>query len=87
MGKKTWTAAKIEARVRELISEELGTDEAAVTPDAHIGTDLGADSLDFVEIVMRCEDEFKIEIDDDHTEKFYYIRDLTKYLTKRLVTA
>ena len=87
MTKKKWTSAKIAATVRAMISEELGVDESAVTPDAHFVTDLGADSLDFVEIVMRCEETFKLEIDDDHTERLFHVRDLTKYLAKRLVTA
>ena len=87
MTKKKWTAPKIVVALRELISEELGQDESAITPDAHIVNDLGADSLDLVEIVMRCEETFKIEIDDDDTEGFAHVRDVSKYLTKRLVSA
>ena len=87
MSKKKWTAAKIDAHLREMFSDELGVDESAVTPDAHVVNDLGADSLDFVEIIMRCEEVFKIEIDDDDTERFRYVRDLTTYLDKRLVKA
>lgn len=86
MSKKKWTPAKIDQRLREMISEELGVDESAVTPDAHVVHDLGADSLDFVELIMRCEDDFKIEIDDDDTEKMAHVRDLSNYLAKRLVT-
>ena len=87
MTKKKWTPAKIDATVRAMIADELGKDDDAITSDSHFVHDLGADSLDFVEIIMRCEDDFKIEIDDDDTEKFYHVRDLSKYLAKRLVTA
>ena len=85
MSKPKWTPAKIEAKVREIISDELGHDGDAITPDAHFVNDLGTDSLDFVEIVMCCEEAFKIEIDDADMERFFYVRDLTKYLAKRLV--
>ena len=87
MAAKKWTAAQIDAKVRSIISDELGKDEDAITADAHFVDDLGADSLDFVELIMRCEDAFKIEIDDDDTERMYHVRDLSKYLAKRLVTA
>lgn len=87
MGKKKWTTAMIDARLREMISEELGIDEDAITADSHLALDLGAESLDFVEMIMRCEEDFKLEIDDDDTARFYYVRDLSKYLAKRLVAA
>ena len=87
MSKPKWTPAKIEAKVRQIISDELGHDNDAITPDAHFVNDLGTDSLDFVELIMRCEETFKVEIDDDHTERLFFVRDLTKYLAKRLVTA
>ena len=85
MSKPKWTPAKIDAKVRQISSDELGKDEDAITPDAHFLHDLNADSLDFVEIVMVCEDAFKIEIDDADMERFFHVRDLTKYLAKRLV--
>lgn len=87
MSKKKWTPVKIDARVRQIISDELGKDDDAITPDSHFVDDLGADSLDFVEIVMVCEETFKIEIDEDEMETFRHVRDLTRYLAKRLVTA
>ena len=87
MTRKKWTPAKIDATVREMIANELGKDDDAITPDSHFVHDLGADSLDFVELIMRCEETFKIEIDDDHTERLFHVRDLTRYLAKRLVTA
>ena len=85
MSRIKWTPDKIAAKLRAVIAEELGLDDHAVTPDSHIVNDLGANSLDCVELIMRCEEVFKIEIDDDDTERLIYVRDLSKYLAKRLV--
>ena len=67
-----------------MISEELGIDEQAITADAHLVDDLGADSLDRVELIMRCEEDFKIEIDDDKADAMIYVR-VFHHLTRRLV--
>lgn len=59
----------IEATVKEIIVEQLGVDESQVTPDASFIDDLGADSLDTVELVMAFEDKFGISIPEDEAEK------------------
>lgn len=61
--------ASVEERVKEIIAEELGVDLNEVTPEASFLNDLGADSLDTVEIVMRLEEEFDQEIPDEEAEK------------------
>ena len=72
----------VEERVKQIIVEELGVDEAEVTPNAHFIEDLGADSLDTVELVMRFEEEFDIEIPDDQAEKITSVRDAIDYIEK-----
>ena len=61
--------SSIAERVSKIIVEKLGVDEAEVTPEASFTNDLGADSLDTVELVMALEDEFSIEIPDEEAEK------------------
>ena len=61
--------ADITAKVKEIIVNKLGVDEAQVTPEASFTNDLGADSLDTVELVMELEEEFDINIPDDMAEK------------------
>ena len=61
--------ADIETRVKEIIVEQLGVDPAEVKPEASFRNDLGADSLDTVELVMAFEEEFGIEIPDEEAEK------------------
>lgn len=55
-------------KVQKIVSEQLGVDEAEVKPEAHFANDLGADSLDTVELVMALEEEFDIEIPDEAAE-------------------
>lgn len=59
----------IEERIKKIISEQLGVDEEDVVPEAKFVDDLGADSLDTVELVMALEEEFNIEIPDEEAEK------------------
>ena len=71
---------EIENRVKQIIVDELGVDENEVTPNARFIDDLGADSLDTVELVMRFEEEFGIEIPDEDAEKIQSVRDAYDYI-------
>jgi acyl carrier protein len=70
----------IEARVREIISNELGVEPEKVTDDASFVEDLGADSLDTVELVMAFEEEFGVDIPDEDAEQMRTVGDAIKYL-------
>ena len=72
----------IEKRVKEIVAEQLGVDEAQVTNEASFMDDLGADSLDTVELVMALEEEFDIEISDENAEKIQTVQDAIDYLTE-----
>ncbi|MBM3781713.1 MAG: acyl carrier protein [Acidobacteria bacterium] len=67
-------------KVKSIIVEQLGVDEDEVTPDASFLEDLGADSLDTVELVMAFEEEFGIEIPDDEAEKITRVKDAVSYI-------
>lgn len=68
--------------LQTLLAEQLGYDEDQITPDASLVDDLGADSLDIVEIVMTLEAEFKIEIGDEVAESWNHVRDIQVYLER-----
>ena len=70
----------IEERVREIIVEQLGVNADQVTPEAKFIEDLGADSLDTVELVMALEEEFGNEIPDEQSEKLQCVGDVIKYI-------
>ncbi len=70
-------------RVKQVIVEQLGVDESAVTMDASFVEDLGADSLDIVELIMGLETEFDIEIPDEEAEKISTVGDAVNYLKER----
>tara|TARA_B100000941_G_scaffold239288_1_gene182464 strand:- start:224 stop:463 length:240 start_codon:yes stop_codon:yes gene_type:complete len=72
--------ASIEDRVRDLVVDQLGVSEDQVNPQASFIDDLGADSLDTVELVMAFEEEFGIDIPDDDAEKMSSVGDAIKYL-------
>lgn len=74
----------IEEKVRKIISEQLGVDEDEVTPDASFVDDLGADSLDTVELVMAFEEEFHIEIPDEDAEKITKVQDAINYIKEKI---
>ncbi len=67
-------------KVKEIIIEQLGVAEDAVTEDAAFIDDLGADSLDIVELIMALEEEFDIEIPDAEAEKIVTVRDAVEYI-------
>ena len=67
-------------KVKSIIVEQLGVDEEEVTPDASFVDDLGADSLDTVELVMAFEEEFGCEIPDDAAEKIVTVKDAVSFI-------
>ena len=67
-------------RVKKIVVEHLGVEEEKVTPDASFIDDLGADSLDIVELVMAFEEEFGVEIPDDAAEKIATVGDANRYI-------
>lgn len=73
----------IEARVKKIIAEQLGVEESQVTNEKAFVADLGADSLDTVELVMALEDEFGIEIPDEDAEKLQTVGDAVNYLKEK----
>ena len=74
--------ASVEERVKTIIVEQLGVDESEVTPTASFVDDLGADSLDTVELVMAFEENFGIEIPDEDAEKIATVNDAVDYIEK-----
>ncbi len=74
--------ASIEERVQKIVAEQLGVEEEQVTMEASFMDDLGADSLDTVELVMALEEEFEIEISDEDAEKIQKVRDAVEYVSE-----
>ena len=72
----------VEDKVKQIIVEQLGVDEGEVTPSASFVDDLGADSLDTVELVMAFEEAFDIEIPDEDAEKIRTVKDAVEYIEK-----
>jgi acyl carrier protein len=72
--------ASVDERVKQIIVEQLGVDEAEATPNASFVDDLGADSLDTVELVMAFEEAFEIEIPDEDAEKIRTVKDAVDYI-------
>ena len=73
----------INARVKAIIVDKLGVDETEVLNDANFTNDLGADSLDTVELIMEFEKEFNITIPDDEAEKIATVADAIKYIEEK----
>jgi acyl carrier protein len=73
----------IEEQVSAIVAEKLGVDRAEVTPDAVFIDDLGADSLDLVELIMAMEEEFGFEIADDEAEKLRTVGDVINFIKTR----
>ncbi|MDH7552489.1 MAG: acyl carrier protein [Spirochaetota bacterium] len=71
-------------KIKKIIIDQLGVDESEVTLEASFVDDLGADSLDTVELVMALEEEFGIEIPDEDAEKLLTVEDVVKYIEAKL---
>lgn len=76
--------ADIEKRVKEIIAEQLSIDVEEVKPEASFIEDLGADSLDTVELIMAFEEEFDLEIPDEEAEKIKTVGDAIEYIKKHV---
>jgi acyl carrier protein len=72
--------AEVDAKVKKIISEQLGVPESDVKPEASFVNDLGADSLDTVELVMALEEEFSVEIPDEDAEKIATVQNAIDYI-------
>lgn len=75
--------SEIADRIKQIVVEHLGVDEAKVTPEASFIDDLGADSLDTVELVMAFEEAFNVEIPEDAAEKIATVKDAIDYIEKQ----
>jgi acyl carrier protein len=73
---------ELSEKVKRIVSEQLGVDESEVTPKASFVDDLGADSLDQVELVMALEEAFELEISDEDAEKIRSVQDAIDYIEK-----
>lgn len=73
----------VDEKVKKIIVEQLGVEEAQVKPEAKFIEDLGADSLDTVELVMALEEEFGLEIPDEEAEKILTVQDAVRYIKDR----
>jgi len=75
--------ADIETKIKQIISEQLEVKEDEITPEASFEDDLGADSLAQIELVMRLEDEFKIEISDEDADKISTVKQAIEYIEQK----
>ncbi|MGD0884799.1 MAG: acyl carrier protein [Thermodesulfovibrionales bacterium] len=73
----------VDEKVKEIIAKQLGVNRSEVTPEASFVEDLGADSLDTVELVMAFEEAFNIEIPDEDAEKITKVKDAIEYIKKK----
>ncbi|RLE06627.1 acyl carrier protein [Candidatus Aerophobetes bacterium] len=78
------TKDEILKKVKEITSEQLGVDDSQITPEAKFVDDLGADSLDTVELVMALEEEFDLEIPDEEAEKLTTVQKVVDYIEDHL---
>lgn len=72
----------MQSKVVDIIANQLGVDKGIITPDANVVDDLGADSLDVVELVMALEEAFNLEIPDEEAEKIRTVKDILDYMEK-----
>lgn len=82
-GGLSMTTSEIESKVKSIIAEQLGVKPEEVTPQASFIDDLGADSLDTVELIMALEEEFNIEIPDEDAEKMTCVGDAVRYIDSK----
>jgi acyl carrier protein len=71
---------KVEEQVKKIIAEQLGIEESRIVPSASFGEDLGADSLDIVELVMALEEHFSTDIPDEEAQKLLTVKDVLEYI-------
>jgi len=83
MKRENAMSAEIEAKVTKIVSDQLNVDETEINPDSSFVDDLGADSLDTVELVMAFEEEFGIEIPDDDAEKIQTVQNAIDYIAAK----
>ena len=76
--------SRVEARVNQIIADQLGLGEEEISLESSLSTDLGADSLDLVELLLAFEEEFEIEITDDEAAKFKTVGDVVDLLSNRV---
>ena len=74
----------IENKVKDIIADQLGLTGDDVHPSASFSDDLGADALDFIELVMAFEEEFELDIDDDEADKFESVKDVIDFVSNRV---
>jgi acyl carrier protein len=77
------TTENVENKIRDIIAEQLGIGSEEISPDAHFARDLGADRLDFIELVMAFEEEFDIEISDEDAENLMTLKSVVAFLGER----
>ncbi|MDR0308272.1 MAG: acyl carrier protein [Chitinispirillales bacterium] len=76
--------SEVESKVKQIIAEKLGVSEEKIGPTSSFVDDLGADSLDQVELIMAFEDAFEVEIPDEDAEKMRTVKDALEYLSSKL---
>ncbi|MEO0688366.1 MAG: acyl carrier protein [Cyanobacteria bacterium J06649_11] len=79
--------AEIFEKVKKIVAEQLGVEDEKITPNAHFANDLGADSLDTVELVMALEEEFDIEIPDEAAEKITTVQEAVDYINGKVAAS
>ncbi len=84
MGEEVKKSMGVEDRIKKIIAEQLGVEEDEVVPEASFVDDLGADSLDTVELVMALEEEFDIEIPDEDVEKILTVGRALEYIKEKM---
>jgi acyl carrier protein len=77
-------SADIFAKVQEVVADKLDVDVSKITPEASFTNDLGADSLDVVELVMALEEEFEVEIPDEEAEKLQTVQSVVDYINTKI---